>query len=139
MPAYALTYMRSLLLQAAHQMNASWTRAVRRFTGNNDSPVALLAHAKGLNNCTGDQHFKVWRALLQPDSRHSEQSKEQLLSSLQALRRQPGHWAVILSRGGHFAATLLNVHVKPGKGQGKHETPPFEVVMHKTFHKYVVR
>lgn len=81
----------------------------------------------------------MWRALLLSDSRHGDQSREEATASLQALRRQPGHWAVILSRGGHFAATLFNVHVKPGKGQGKHETPPFEVIMHKTFHKYVVR
>ena len=87
----------------------------------------------------GDQHFKVWRALLQPDSRQREQSSKELPGSLQAQRRRPGHWAVILSRGGHFAATLFDVHVKPGRGQGKHETPPFEVFTHKTFHKYVVR
>ena len=87
----------------------------------------------------GNLHFKVWRALLQPDSRHSEQNSKESAGSLQALRQQTGHWAVVLSRGGHFAATLFNVHVKPGKGQGKHETPPFEVITHKTFHKYVVR
>lgn len=81
----------------------------------------------------------MWRALLQPDTRQSEHSAEELASSLRALRKETGHWGVILSRGGHFAAALFNVRVKPGKGQGKHETPPFEVVMHKTFHRYVVR
>ncbi len=93
----------------------------------------------GLCYDAGDQHFRVWRALLLPDSRHIEQNIAELTGSLRALRERSGHWAVILSRGGHFAATLFNVHVKPGKGQGKHETPPFEVITHKTFHKYVVR
>ena len=95
------------------------------------------ATVKGLD--AGDQHFRVWRELLQPDSRHSEQDSEGLTGSLRALRHNPGRWAVILSRGGHFAATLFSLDVKPGKGQGKHEAPLFEVVTHKTFHKYVVR
>ena len=96
-----------------------------------------------VSNCSpcvsGDQHFRLWRAVLQSDDRHEKQSREQLADALRAVRRQSGHWAVILSRGGHFAATLFNVRVKPGKGQGKHEGLPYEVLMHKTFHKYVVR
>ncbi|CAL5219276.1 g1077 [Coccomyxa viridis] len=104
-----------------------------------DSP-ATVHRTPELLFVSGNQHFRVWRALLQPDSRHSEQnSSKELTGSVRALRERPGHWAVILSRGGHFAATLFNVHVKPGKGQGKHETSPFEVITHKTFHKYVVR
>ena len=47
----------------------------------------------------------------------------------------PGHWAVILARGGHFAAALFDVH-PPGGGRGG---PPAVAVRHKTAHRYVVR
>ena len=125
-------------LGLANPMRGIQAHAVS-FANVTDCIVSFEQHPK-LRYAAGNQHFRVWRALLQPDSRHSEQnSSKELTGSVRALRERPGHWAVILSRGGHFAATLFNVHVKPGKGQGKHETSPFEVLTHKTFHKYVVR
>ncbi|CAL8460734.1 g265 [Coccomyxa elongata] len=88
---------------------------------------------------SGGQIFKVWRALLHPDLRHEELDKALLAERLLRLRQEKGHWVVLLSRGGHFAATIFNVSIARPSGQGKHETPPYEVVMHKTFHRYVVR
>lgn len=42
-------------------------------------------------------------------------------------------WAVILSRGGHFAAAIYECSASR-KGQ-----PPFTAKLHKTMHRYVVR
>ena len=88
----------------------------------------------------GDTVFKVWRALLAPDRITPDQAA--LEGSLHGLRQEASsEWAVILSRGGHFAAALFNVRPagRPASGQGRHEAPPFEVLAHKTFHRYVVR
>ena len=87
--------------------------------------------------------FKVWRALLAPDGRGAAAPDQAALSrGLRALRESKGEWVVILSRGGHFAAAVFNVRpARPaaGQGQGRHDAPPFEVLAHKTFHRYVVR
>lgn len=85
----------------------------------------------------GDQVFKVWRALLHPDQRHGEPDRALLADRLLEVRRGSGHWVVLLSRGGHFAATIFNVSAP--RRSGNHEAPPYEVVVHKTFHRYVVR
>ena len=88
----------------------------------------------------GDTVLKVWRALLAPDKAAPDQAA--LAGSLHALRQSGGcEWVVILSRGGHFAAASFNVRPsgRPASGQGKHEAPAFEVLAHKTFHRYVVR
>ncbi|EIE25625.1 hypothetical protein COCSUDRAFT_83632 [Coccomyxa subellipsoidea C-169] len=86
---------------------------------------------------SGDQVFKVWRALLHPDQRHGEPDRALLADRLLEVRRGSGHWVVLLSRGGHFAATIFNVSAP--RRSGNHEAPPYEVVVHKTFHRYVVR
>lgn len=87
----------------------------------------------------GEKVFKVWRALLHPDQRHGEPDRALLAGSLLKVRQESGHWAVILSRGGHFAATIFNVSAVRASGQGKHDAPPYDVLDHKTFHRYVVR
>ncbi len=84
--------------------------------------------------------FKVWRALLAPDKSAPDQAA--LVGSLRGLRQEASsEWAVILSRGGHFAAAIFNVRPagRPAAGQGQHCALPFEVLAHKTFHRYVVR
>lgn len=87
----------------------------------------------------GEQVFKVWRALLHPNQRHGEPDKALLADRLLTVRQGTGHWVVLLSRGGHFAATIFNVSGGRLSGQGKHDGPPYEVLVHKTFHRYVVR
>jgi hypothetical protein len=87
----------------------------------------------------GDRVFKVWRALLHPDQRHSEPEPAALADRLRQLRQGRGHWAIILSRGGHFAAAVFDVQPRARTGQGKHEAQPYKVLLHKTFHRYVVR
>ncbi|KAK9908857.1 hypothetical protein WJX75_003876 [Coccomyxa subellipsoidea] len=88
---------------------------------------------------SGEQVFKVWRALLHPDQRHGEPDQALLADRLLTVRQGTGHWVVLLSRGGHFAATIFNVSGGRLSGQGKHDGPPYEVLVHKTFHRYVVR
>ncbi|KAK9810990.1 hypothetical protein WJX73_003812 [Symbiochloris irregularis] len=82
----------------------------------------------------------VWKAILQPPALKGPQPQQQLLTQLQALHRTPGRWVIILSRGGHFAASVFDtaVKVKPGPQQ-KRDAPVFSVVDHKTFHRYVIR
>jgi len=49
-------------------------------------------------------------------------------------------WAVVVASGGHFAAAIFDIAPLPhGKQQPKTEPPLFDVVAHKTMHRYVVR
>ena len=61
-----------------------------------------------------------------------------LLPALLELRADPRKWVVVLSRGGHFAAAVFNCQ-PAGERHSKKDPPHFEVVAHKTFHRYVVR
>ena len=61
---------------------------------------------------------------------------------LQQLRQKSGSiWVVVLSGGGHFAAAVFSLQPAPAKGSNapRADTPFFQVVAHKTFHRYVVR
>jgi len=62
----------------------------------------------------------------------------QLLASLQQLRGSRGRWALLMLRGGHFAAAVVQLKDTSGVKKG-HAQEPFDVVAHKTFHRYVVR
>ena len=77
--------------------------------------------------------------MLGPDAKTASPSalKERLL----ALRQDAGFWAVILNRGGHFAAAIFSFSAAESKGTtaGNHAPPPFSIIAHKTFHRYVVR
>ncbi len=94
---------------------------------------------------TGEPSWLVWRCLLQADSerRQGQLSAEVLLDRLKALRTQSykAPWVVILSRGGHFVGAVFDVKPQArGSSQGgKHEVQPFEILAHKTLHRYVVR
>ena len=55
-------------------------------------------------------------------------------------RAAPLRWAVVVASGGHFAAAMFDIAPRlHGKQQPKAEPPLFEVVAHKTMHRYVVR
>ncbi|KAK9844846.1 hypothetical protein WJX74_007581 [Apatococcus lobatus] len=93
----------------------------------------------------GEPSWLVWRCLLQPDGerRQGPLSADVLLERLATLRMQSSKapWVVILSRGGHFVAAVFDVKppARASSQGGKHEMQPFEVVAHKTLHRYVVR
>lgn len=92
----------------------------------------------------GGEQYAVWRCLLAPDPASRAEvppSDATCLQQLQQLAMQRSRWAIILSRGGHFAAAIFDVArdrlaagAKPG---GQHEK--LEAVAHKSFHRYVVR
>ena len=51
-------------------------------------------------------------------------------------------WTVIIASGGHFAATVFSIRghgAPPGKQVPKGEALPYEILAHKTYHRYVVR
>ena len=71
--------------------------------------------------------------------------------ALRALRDGARPWAVVLARGGHFAASVFDptkfasgthagacVEKKP-RGPIENVVPPASAILHKTFHRYVVR
>ncbi|KAK9810484.1 hypothetical protein WJX72_011395 [[Myrmecia] bisecta] len=87
----------------------------------------------------GGKHFAVWRPLLLPDSSKAPPTDVDAGQQLAGLRSSPGTWAVILSRGGHFVAAIFALKPAQPKQQSKEQPLLFEVVAHKTFHRYVVR
>jgi hypothetical protein len=51
-------------------------------------------------------------------------------------------WTLFMIAGGHFAGMVVRVsstsdHLNPhAKNKGKHKPPEYEILMHKTFHRY---
>lgn len=107
--------------------------------------------------------YAVWRCLLCQDhalrgatAAAMADSSAQLRSLSQLVTATtPPLWVIIMLRGGHFAAAVLRARVPvPGSrtlgaplapnatASNRQQAPadmPFEVVDHKTFHRYVVR
>ncbi|KAG2450545.1 hypothetical protein HYH02_005046 [Chlamydomonas schloesseri] len=90
--------------------------------------------------------FSVWRCLLRQDhvkaAADQPSGPQQLLGELRRLRAAAGKWVVVLLRGGHFAATVFKAREGRAANPGKHDADGlegFDVVAHKTFHRYVVR
>ncbi|KAG2440909.1 hypothetical protein HXX76_003762 [Chlamydomonas incerta] len=91
--------------------------------------------------------FSVWRCLLRQDhvkasAADQPSGPQELLGELRRLRGAAGKWVVVLLRGGHFAATVFKAREGRAANPGKHDADGlecFDVVAHKTFHRYVVR
>eukprot|EP00198_Chlamydomonas_reinhardtii_P013555 XP_001702892.1 predicted protein [Chlamydomonas reinhardtii] len=91
--------------------------------------------------------FSVWRCLLRQDhvkaaAADQPSGPQELLGELRRLRGAAGKWVVVLLRGGHFAATVFKAREGRAANPGKHDADAlegFDVVAHKTFHRYVVR
>lgn len=91
--------------------------------------------------CADGKRCAVWRCVLAPEAASrgaAAPSDAALLRALHALRASPSRWAVILSRGGHFAAAVFELLperlAKPGQGAAA-----WEAVAHRSVHRYVVR
>jgi hypothetical protein len=80
----------------------------------------------------------VWRCLLYPDHMKARPPDSELLPALRRVRAACLTWVVLLLRGGHFAGAVFRMRPGP-PGKGQHAGDPFEVVAHKTLHRYVVR
>ncbi|GIM00643.1 hypothetical protein Vretimale_5511 [Volvox reticuliferus] len=90
--------------------------------------------------------FAVWRCLLRQDHVKAPEgqpsSPGEMLGELRRLRAACGSWMVVLLRGGHFAATVFKARETRASNIAKNDTDGlsgFDVVAHKTFHRYVVR
>ena len=100
----------------------------------------------------GDVAFAVWRCVLEDGRKDAPRlDANGAVRALKALRDGAKPWAVVLARGGHFAASVFDptkfaggtdagrrVEKKP-KGPIENVVPPAAAVLHKTFHRYVVR
>lgn len=84
----------------------------------------------------------MWKCLLVQDHIRAQQqepaSHEALLAELARLRASKGQFVVVLMRGGHFAAAVFRAK-PPTRIKEPTFADLYEVVAHKTFHRYVVR
>lgn len=60
---------------------------------------------------------------------------------LKAMQQSEGErlWTLLMTAGGHFAGIVVKIHPPNGqqpKVKGKHKAAEFEIVQHKTFHRY---
>jgi len=108
-------------------------RAARKRRDAGKAPQLVFEAADGAR-------LAVWRCLLYPDHHpKARPSDAQLLPELRRVRAAAAPWVVLLLRGGHFAGAVFRMRAGP-PGKGQHAGgEPFEVVAHKTFHRYVVR
>lgn len=84
------------------------------------------------------KRYAVWRPLVAPDrDRGAAPAPEACLGALRALRRDGGRWAVLMLRGGHFAAAVFGVD--PARVANPRQADKFEALGHKSAHRYVVR
>ena len=96
--------------------------------------------------------YAVWRCVLERDGKNSRTlDADSAVRALKTLRDDAKPWAVVLARGGHFAASVFDptkfagvaksgtrVEKKP-KGPIENAVPPAAAIVHTTFHRYVVR
>lgn len=90
-----------------------------------------------------DGILAVWKCILGPDRSKKSQPDElsftdsNCMSTLKTLLSNQSRWAIILSRGGHFAAAIYDII--PPKNSNVNPRPEIQEIVHKSFHKYVVR
>lgn len=97
-------------------------------------PSAPLSHR------ADSKRYAVWRPLLAPDRERSSGAPppaSRCLAALRRLREQGARWAVVMLRGGHFAAAVFGVD--PARVSNTRQPDKFEVLAHKSAHRYVVR
>jgi len=87
--------------------------------------------------------FAVWRALL-PAGSGAAENVASPSAALAALRTDAAPWAVILAKGGHFAAAAFDVSGGEAGADGPspsatHAAPLLTPLAHRTAHRYVVR
>lgn len=83
--------------------------------------------------------FAVWRPVLLSEHDNRSIPDTELLQRLITLTDSAKCWAVILSKGGHFSATVFDLRPVPPSQHSKSNAPLFKDLAHKSFHRYVVR
>lgn len=93
-------------------------------------------------------YYGVWRCLVAHDKLKGADlpTPSECLSNLHKITQSGGKWAIILSRGGHFAAAVLNVTPPSSSASSKQNLTTAQIsaavlstVCHKSLHTYVVR
>ncbi len=99
------------------------------------APIEEHMHSANHTPTTSSTTYHAaWRAILpNPGATSSHTSAS---AQLRTLHAQGCRWAVILSSGGHFAACIVECAGKP-KARGFVDV--MRVLVHKTYHRYVVR
>lgn len=78
------------------------------------------------------QYFSLWNAVLWEDTRGvKDVHASALIAALQDVALRHTKWALVMNRGGHFAAAVFDVRTKQRQGT------TFAVLEHKTFHRFV--
>lgn len=112
-------------------------------SSNNPTGPHFVLPSTGL----GEGNRGIWRCLVAPDRERGTDPPPlgECTAALKRLIANGARWAIILSRGGHFSAAIFDVVPskdsscrRTGKGDG---ISPVTItdVLHKSFHKYVVR
>ena len=87
------------------------------------------------------KRYACWRPLVAPDRDRAvagaQPSADQCLAALRGLRQHGGRWAVVMLRGGHFAAAVFGLD--PARVGNPRQADKFETLAHKSAHRYVVR
>jgi hypothetical protein len=87
------------------------------------------------------KRYSCWRSVVAPDRDRAPPgpppSADSCLAALRSLRHSGGRWAVVMLRGGHFAAAVFGV--EPARVADPRRADKFEVLAHKSAHRYVVR
>ena len=94
-----------------------------------------------------NRFLAIWKCLLFQDHGRGSQAASQESQAVQLdrlLQVASSHpsWVVIMLRGGHFAAAVLKARGGSSaawKSKLDPSSEPFDVVEHKTFHRYLVR
>ncbi|RMZ56794.1 hypothetical protein APUTEX25_002883 [Auxenochlorella protothecoides] len=103
-------------------------------------PSAITSGARGPYTCFWDpgeeETLGVWRSIV-GGARDAAPSEEAAWSTLRTLRTKGATWAVIMLRGGHFAASVLRL--VPARIADKRIADKFDVVGNTSAHRYVTR
>ncbi|GAX75474.1 hypothetical protein CEUSTIGMA_g2917.t1 [Chlamydomonas eustigma] len=134
--------------EADEELETSSTNQSRQHHNNNNNqgPQHVFQYAD-------ERYLAVWRCLLLQDHLSRAQaagaasdpdSLQEQLKQLVSATASTQLWVVIMLRGGHFAAAVLRRSRNAAAAGARKFVldpagDPFEVVDHRTFHRYVVR
>ena len=102
----------------------------KRSAASSPSSSALVP----LVSADGSTPFALWRPLLFAPRKASEVAAA---TAAAVLRADSRCWAVVLAKGGHFAAAVFDVSTPPKRGETPEKYP--KPLAHGTAHRYVVR
>lgn len=100
---------------------------------------ACKNHIRSSSATAEGKLFAVWRPVIISEQDSRSLSDIELLQRLTALSDSAQCWVVILSKGGHFSAAVFDLRPVPPSQHNKASVPLFKELVHKSYHRYVVR